>query len=174
MELPHLQIICGRLYRDCRKARQRLRCRLPGIGEARGILGRYLQDVLEQLPGNGAQLARQVLKALVSSESTCWVRSKRDLAAAVQAEAAFLAEILDAPVRDRVLQREEVDGEVRYQLAHEYLIQEVGKWLDREDLAVKQAQELLQGTASWKQNRELLIPRWPYARLTWNARRCAH
>jgi formylglycine-generating enzyme required for sulfatase activity len=100
-----------------------------------------------------------MLKALVSSESTRWVRSERDLAAAVQAEPASLAGILDALVRDRVLQREEVDGEVRYQLAHEYLIQEVGKWLDSQDLAIKQAQEILQRqVASWKQRKELLLP----------------
>ena len=113
-------------------------------GGAQGILGRYLQDVLEQLPGDTLGMARRVLKVLISSEGTRSVQSEDALAAAVGGNPAALSPILEALVRARILQYEEAEGEMRYQLAHEYLIQEIGGWLDPAELALKQTEELLQ------------------------------
>jgi len=87
------------------------------------------------------------------------VQGEAELAAAVGVDVADLTPILKALVQARILQREEADAEVRYQLAHEYLIQEIGAWLDPRDLAAKQAQVLLQRQLiSWRQNSDILIP----------------
>jgi hypothetical protein len=160
MELPHLQIICSRLYETLPDGETAITLgSYEAQGGAHGILGRYLQDVLEQLPGDGADAARRALKVLISSEGMRSVQSQAALAAMIGADAATLTPILDALVRARVVQCEEADGEVRYQLAHEYLIPEIGTWLDTSDRATKQAQELLQRQLiSWRQNKELLIP----------------
>ena len=55
MELPHLQIICTSLYKGLPQGETVITLQsYQALGEARGILGRYLQDVMEQLPGNDA------------------------------------------------------------------------------------------------------------------------
>jgi formylglycine-generating enzyme required for sulfatase activity len=160
MELPHLQIICSKLYDVLPAGGATITLEsYRGQGGAQGILGRHLQDVLEQFPGDGAGVARRMLKALISSEGTRSVQSAVGLASATGTDAAGVAPILEALVRARILQCEETGGEVRYQLAHEYLIREIGAWFDPTELAARQAQELLQRQLiSWRQRPTLLIP----------------
>jgi hypothetical protein len=152
MELPHLQIICARLYETLAEGESAitLAC-YEELGRAAGVLGGYLNDVLNKLPGQREVVAKEVLKELVSSEATRRVLSYDDLAVRVEAVQSELDDVLARLVSDRLLRRDEVAGQVVYEMAHEYLIEEIKKWIDQADLAFKQAEELLiREVANWR------------------------
>src|SRR6266568_1933156 len=62
-------------------------------------------------------------------------------------------------VNARLLRREEGEGEFLYELVHEFLITEIGTWIEPADLEIKQIAELLQReTINWRVH-QLLIPK---------------
>jgi HEAT repeat protein len=162
MELPHLQILCTQLWRELEDGGTRITlASYEALGQAAGILTGYLKGELAKLPGGQGPLAREVLKELVSSDATKRVLGHTMLAARIEGEAEELDRVLAWLVNRRLLHREEVEGEIRYEMAHEYLIEEIREWIEPADLAFKQAQELLAGeVATWRRSgRTLLIPR---------------
>ncbi len=63
MELPHLQIICSRLYETLDDGETSITlASYEKLGRAEGVLGGYLNSVLDRLPGRGGSIAREVLK----------------------------------------------------------------------------------------------------------------
>jgi HEAT repeat protein len=162
MELPHLQILCTQLWRELEDGGTRITlASYEALGQAAGILTGYLKGELAKLPGGQGPLAREVLKELVSSDATKRVLGHTMLAARIEGEAEELDRVLAWLVNRRLLHREEVEGEVRYEMTHEYLIEEIREWIEPADLVLKQAEELLAGeVATWRRSdRTLLIPR---------------
>jgi formylglycine-generating enzyme required for sulfatase activity len=160
MELPHLQIVCTRLYEALAEEETAITlASYEEFGRTEGVLGDYLNGVLSRLPGRGETIAREVLKELVSSEATKRVQSYGTLAARVEAKRDELEDILARLVNARLLRRDEVAGDVVYEMAHEHLIEEIGKWIDQSDLEFKQVEELLvREVANWRVH-GTLIPR---------------
>jgi HEAT repeat protein len=152
MELPHLQIICTRLYESLPENGTVITlASYEKLGRVEGVLGRYLHDVLDRLPGKLESIARDVLKELVSSEATRRVLRYDVLVARIEAEQDKLDSVLGSLVDARLLRRKEEAGEVAYEMAHEYLIEEVKVWIDQADLTFKQAEELLmREVANWR------------------------
>jgi formylglycine-generating enzyme required for sulfatase activity len=152
MELPHLQIICTRLYEALAEGETAITlASYKELGRAEGVLGGYLNDVLDRLPGRGGAIAKEVLKELVSSEATKRVLSYGNLAARVEAEGDELGGVLARLVHARLLRRDEVAGEITYEMAHEYLIEEIKEWIDLADLEFKRVEELLvREVANWR------------------------
>ena len=152
MELPHLQIICTRLHEALAEGETVITlASYEDLGRAEGVLGSYLNDVLDRLPSGGGAIAREVLKELVSSEATRRVLGYGTLAARVEAKGDELDGVLARLVDARLLRRDEGGGEITYEMAHEYLIEEIKKWIDLADLEFKQAQELLmREVANWR------------------------
>ena len=145
MELPLLQIICTRLYeaRAAGEAHIFLKT-YEALGRAEGVLGSYLKSQLGEFPGREESLARSVLKELVRSDATKQVLSDKTLATRVEAQRDELDDVLHRLVNLRLLHRDEMEGEVLYELAHEYLATEIIKWVNPADQEFKQAEELLQ------------------------------
>lgn len=152
MELPHLQIICTCLYKTVTKDKTTITLAdYDALGGAEGILGTYLYDVLKQFPGVEERIAREVLKELVSSKSTRRVLSFGDLAERIADAESELAGVLGRLVDARLLHRTEDTSVVAYEMAHEYLIEEIEGWLDAADLEFKRIQETLERElASWR------------------------
>jgi HEAT repeat protein len=145
MELPHMQIICTKLFDNALSAGVNT-IDLPKyetLGRARGILGDYLNDVLERFPGRGGTVAKAVLKELVSSESTKRRLPDSTLISRIKVTPLDLDDTLIRLVNARLLRRDEVEGEVVYEMAHEYLIAQIKQWIDAADLAFKQVEDLL-------------------------------
>lgn len=153
LELPHLQIVCTRLYEALAPGETVIaEAHYHGLGKAEGILGDYLRREIEKL-GQDASLARAILVELLTSENT-----RRALSADALHE--FLIHRRDSPrlesvlatlIAARLLQREEIEGLVRYELAHEYLIGQIRAWVTAEDLRAKQAREALRrALANWR------------------------
>ncbi len=144
IELPHLQIICTRLYEALPVGETVIRLAFyDEFGRAEGILSDYLNNVLEKLPGREGSIAKEILKELVSSEATKRVLSRQALATHIQGESQTLDNVLKYLVDARLLRRTMEGGRIKYEMAHEYLIEEIKKWIDLSDLAFKQVQELL-------------------------------
>jgi HEAT repeat protein len=159
MELPHLQIICARLYETLAEGEPAITlARYKELGQAEGVLGGYLNDVLDKLPGRGEAIAKEVLKELVSSEATPRVLSDTALAARIAGEPEELDGVLVRLVNARLLiRREEATGETAYEMAHQYLIGEIRMWIDQADLKFKQVEELLmREVANWRVHRTLI------------------
>jgi HEAT repeat protein len=52
-------------------------------------------------------------------------------------------DVINRLVNARLLHRWELEGKICYEMAHEYLIAEIGQWIDQDELAFKQVDELL-------------------------------
>jgi HEAT repeat protein len=152
IELPHLQIICTRLYEALTTEKTSIPLALyERLGYAEGVLGSYLIKVLDKLPGSEAVIAKRVLKELISSKATRRVLAYDILMARVEAKRNELDDVLARLVHARLLRRGEVAGEITYEVVHEYLIREIKTWVDQRDLELKQVEELLaRETVSWR------------------------
>ncbi|HEX9923332.1 MAG TPA: hypothetical protein VGD99_11785, partial [Anaerolineae bacterium] len=160
VELPHLQIICTKLYETLSSSETTITlAAYERLGQAPGILSSYLNQVLDRLPHQEGHLARETLKTLVSSEATKRVLSDTTLAARVRVTLKVLNPLLKGLVNARLLRRLESGGEPSYEIAHEYLIEEIRVWLDVADLEFKQAEELLAREVQSWQAHGTLIPR---------------
>jgi hypothetical protein len=161
MELPHLQIICSRLFdsvfgegatQEPTEITLEVYKRLGGES---GILSSYLNHVLEGLTSVDAVIAKRILVSFIGYEPTRQVLSASSLAAKLDLDqrGAF-DRVLGHLVEARLLQCDQSGGVRRYEMAHEYLSDEVRTWLTEEDWARKRLEEKLHGeVASWQDDR---------------------
>jgi hypothetical protein len=160
MELPHLQIICSQLYAERNENQSVITLDdYIAFGRAQGILGNYLSKTLDRLPAEEHNIARRLLVELVSSQSTKRILPRENLLAIVEAPAEQVDAILRQLVNDRLLRvdKDTDNRQVLYEMAHEYLVDEISRWFDTELMAVKQMQELLQRAAiNWRTHRILM------------------
>lgn len=160
IELPHLQIICTQLYDGARAAIQESIevTQYEQLGRPAGILTGYLNKVLATLPGQGEIIAKAIFVELVSSEATKRVVSLNTLAARIQAAPEKFDQVIIQLEQARLLKRDENEGIPVYELAHEYLINQVTQWTTTQDVALKQVQELLEREVTNWRLHGVLIP----------------
>ncbi|MBN2305768.1 MAG: HEAT repeat domain-containing protein [Anaerolineae bacterium] len=147
MELPHLQIVCSQLYADLPPDRHVITCDdYQRMGKAQGILGNYLVNTLDDFSPENRDLAQRLLIELVSSQSTKRILSREELIAAAHAPQDQADRVLESLLSARLLRRdkESHEGQVLYEMAHEYLVDEISNWFDSAITSRKQIQELLQ------------------------------
>lgn len=157
---PQLQLVCDALWEARGPGERALTLRAyQALGEARSVLARHLQRTLDGLPPAERARARDVLKALVTTHDTRSVRRVGDIARAAglpEGEARARLDGLAALRLVRPLERE--DG-LWYELTHEVLAAEIGRWLSEEDRRIQQVRELLeQGVRGYEQLGLLLSP----------------
>jgi hypothetical protein len=154
---PQLQLVCSALY-DGLGHDERLitLTAYERLGGARGVLQKYLDDELARLRRDERALARGVLEELVTSQGTKAVKIDDELAMALDVDLSDVAPVLEKLVRARLLRAlEREDGGTAYELAHEYLIREIG--LGPEAQKRKQAEELIkQEVENWQRFGTLL------------------
>jgi len=166
IEPPLLQIVCDALYQQ---AAREHRTTIGGeeytaVGDLRTVLGRYLDTTLRQF-GTEHRNARGVLKALVTAGHTNWAGFPEELAlrmataglplTAQVIEQRFLHPFLQA----RLARATSVEGQTRYELAHEYLAAHIAEWLAEDERAPLARLELIaQAAAAYKRTGLLLEP----------------
>jgi energy-coupling factor transporter ATP-binding protein EcfA2 len=125
---PQLQLVCSTLYAGLTPTeRQITLAHYERLGGARGVLRQYLEDELARLPRDERTLARAALEELVTSQGTKTVKSGADLARGLEVEPSRLLPVLEKLVRARLLRALDRDDDgPAYELAHEYLIREIG------------------------------------------------
>lgn len=164
---PQLQIICDRLYQAMVSARGGSTITLAlyrQLGSAAAILGDHLDAALGELPVEQQSRARALLGALVSSAGIKQRLSLPALARVVDATPADAAAILDALVRQRIVQRYELAGQagaaaLEYELAHDTLAARIARWLGEEFWAAQRLREVVRmALPAWQHHSRLLAP----------------
>ncbi len=145
-------VISHRLYESPRG-------RKPGKPGAEGILASHLTRVLDsRLTSGQRKIALTILGSLVTYDGRRAVKTGKVLAAKRELAGELHSKVLEILVENRILrvERDEND-EKTYELAHDYLLQEIA--VDPDARARKLAQEILdREVAAWKENKHLRIP----------------
>ena len=146
--------------------------RLDTLRGAEAILATYVSQALALLPtlkqadgsilGADPQLARELLKVMVTSQATKAALTQTDMESWL--EATGLIRPVDEIDRQRLLHTRqgleqlrllrgfERDAAPYYELAHDYLAAEIGSWLNEEDKQARLVQELLRRALdNWEQ-----------------------
>ena len=135
VELPYLQVVMDRLYRQALEVAAQsgaaptlTQASYLALGELGDILARFLEEEVQKLAD--ADAGRQVLKAMVTSDGTSRVLDRPSLAQEVEnfgepIPEARLETLLRALIDARILR--EADG--RLQLRHDALAKTVQAWM---------------------------------------------
>jgi formylglycine-generating enzyme required for sulfatase activity len=153
VELTHLQIVCTKLFDSLPEGEKVITLALyRSLGEIEQILSTYLKDILEKLPAEQNEMARNILKGLVSSTATKRVLSLSALQKQVPLDQPTLKGVLERLIDARLVrENDDPASGAQYEMAHAYLAEEIIKWIGQDELEVKKAQELLQRElASWR------------------------
>lgn len=147
---PQIQIVCCRLYesKDDRGIRDHI---YEKLGRASNILANYLNQQIDSV-SNDTDEARQILKAMVTSRGTKDVLRPPEIAErsglSVDQTQNWLNVLKDTA---RLVRTVEIDKEKRYELSHEYLTDEIWRWMGNDDIQRRQAEEILsREMKSWK------------------------
>jgi formylglycine-generating enzyme required for sulfatase activity len=158
VELTHLQIVCTKLYEALPEGEKVISVHLyQSLGETEGILTNYLDDTLSTLPDYKQLVARNILKALVSSKATNRILHMPDLLVVIPPDVSVVEDVLQYLIDARLLRQGETLEGIEYELAHAYLAQKVYHWVGQDEIENKEAQELLQRElANWRVHRSLV------------------
>ena len=147
---PLLQIVCDGLYHHAQEAGKTHigEEEYAALGDVRDVLGHYLDATLRQFGATQPQ-ARAVLKALVTAEGTKRASFVEELVARVQTTGmALTAEVIERDILRRLMQArlvrvEDVVGQPRYELAHEFLVSTIGAWIAESERELTKVLELI-------------------------------
>lgn len=162
---PHLQLVCDALYEHAgTQGRARIDMSdYTAVGEVSGVLTNYVEDALRKHPGAQRELARNLLIALVSSQSTRYVCDAATAAAEIGADQVAVMEVLDRMVDQRLV-RELEEG--RFELAHDSLAATIADWIDDAQRQRKQVQEMVRRQErEWRQNPAFILGSGRFARV---------
>jgi len=156
---PQLQIVCDTLYDAIPEGEKRITlASYTALGETRKILADYLERVLRELEPDERTLARELLKQLVTSEQTKTVSRVVDLARVLGQPEPAVQKVLADFVNRRLIRQVQREEGTWFELAHEYLVEEIGRWLSDKDRELKKVRELLEQAVRNHRNLGMLIP----------------
>jgi len=154
---PQLQIVCDHLY-DARNENGELTLDCyERLGTASKILANYLERVLQRFKTAELETAREILAALISVEGQRLVLKLSELMRTGFAGTSRLGTILDELVAARIVRQRQQDGEAWLELAHDFLIPEVSRWLTDEARLLKKARGVLERAMENHRGHQLLI-----------------
>jgi hypothetical protein len=139
---PQLQIVCDTLYDFRGPAGVITLETYQQLGGASRILTGYMSRVLGHFNSADLQLARGILKALISDRGERRVVRESPLVTGVGA--ADTSRVVEDLVAARVMCRRNQDGEGWLELAHDFLLGEVTQWLTAEDRSLKRARAVVE------------------------------
>jgi conflict system STAND superfamily ATPase/WD40 domain-containing protein len=150
IEPPLLQIVCDALYQQAQDAgRTSIGAEeYAALGDVRQALVRYLDATLRQF-GQQQPQARAVLKALVTTEGTKRASFVDEIVARLHSTGLALTEeaverdFLRKLVQARLVRVEDIEGRPRYELAHEFLVQQIGTWIADSERELTKVLELI-------------------------------
>lgn len=150
VEPPQLQLVCDTLYEALDTGmiaptvhRMTLR-QLNQLGGVAGILGGYLERMIQDFPSRERQDVKQVLLALVSPEGTRAASRLEEIGLRTRITPTRTQELLEKLVQRRLLRlisREEGDW---FELTHEYLTREILAWQDEAFRELRRLRQLLE------------------------------
>ena len=148
---PHLQIICDRLYQEI--AREGRAVTVENINtnwNIQKILNDWLKDKIKEInvPNVDRKGIENVLKTFITGKG---IREIGTLSPSMVIESLKgssltvdqVSELLDNLHKERILKREFVDDEPRYELIHDCLAQTIKSMMSDDEIEVKKAKEFL-------------------------------
>ena len=173
VEPAQLQIVCYRLYEDLVESGQWsvdsgqpgtfTLARYQALGGTKAILAGYLDDVLAKLPEEERELARGVLKSMVTGQETKAALSAREIAQdeivrRLGLDEETVGRIL-AELRDhRVVRKLTLAEGDSYELGHEVMVEKVWQWVTVEEARFKYARDMLRQDLNNYRNLGILMP----------------
>src|SRR6185369_14623588 len=154
---PQIQIVCDNLFRR-RRSGEISMVLYESVGGAPAILNEFMEEQLKKL-GSQHHLAREVLKAMVTSEGTKDVLTPADISRRANQRPKDVGRVLFM-LRDvcRLVRTVEGDGSIRFELAHEYLTISIWAWLSEEEKDRRDIEELLiKELRAWRQFKTLRL-----------------
>jgi DNA-binding beta-propeller fold protein YncE len=157
---PQLQLVCSSLYDSLDGAKKITRERYDSLGGTTGILSSYLKKVIRNLPKDEREVAPKLLEALIDSNKQRVRRTKEELANDPGLSSAGPHNI-DKTLRrlgdHRLLriQEGEAPGTMTYELAHDYLVNDIS--IDEQVQTRKRVQELLDQRLREFQQHKILL-----------------
>lgn len=155
-----LQIVCDSLF-DHRDSLHGITLAVyERLGTTRKILAGYLERVLTRFTSRDLELAKTILKTLLSTKGNRLVLRLSDLEGRVGAGAPFgtaVRRLVDELVASRIVRRSSQDGAGWIELAHDCLIPEISRWFTEEDRSLKEARAVIE-RAMENYRAHLLIP----------------
>lgn len=145
---PHLQLACSVLHEKMPAGTTELTLdAYRNLGGFAAIVGDHLDDVIEtELADDRAGIARDIFLALVTSANQRAIRPEDDLLSIVGAAhggAGKVTPVLEVLRARGLLVRVRGDGEASWELVHDSLVARVLAWIDRRDLARRNAMEVV-------------------------------
>ena len=157
---PQLQIVLDRLHasRDAGSGAV-TKASYDDLGGVRSILIGYLQATLTEDFKEDRELARAVLKTMVTERGTKAVISLDEIARRLSRPREDVEGIMERLLRARLVRGLGEVGIREFELAHEYLIQEVQGWDSDEEISIQHARMVLRSSlANWQRFGSLLGP----------------
>lgn len=158
---PQLQIVCDRLYDARARDGQVSLAAYEKLGTAAQILTNYLERVLQRFNAEDLDLAKELLTALISAESQRLVLRVEEvltrIAARTQQSATRLKHLLEELARARIVRFRNHGGEGWIELAHDFLLPEISRWLTAEAFALKRARGVLERALENYRGHQLLL-----------------
>lgn len=150
---PKLQIVLDRL--DHYRPNDSLYLKLDTyqrLGGVRQILVDYLYEVVDRHP---EAVARRILLAMISPQGTKEAVSLAEISGRLDLPVSSLESVMNALLQARLVRSLSEFG--LYELAHEYLMEEIQSWADEAELAARHARMILEHELeSWSQLQSLL------------------
>jgi transcription termination factor NusA len=149
---PDVQIVGYQLFEKRDKERKNISIdEYEALGGAEGIIGDYFFGLVEDYPTDQKELARNVLKLLVTSYETKNQFTMEEIRRSLKlATGQALPEMMARLVNDRLVSRM---PDQRYELVHDYLAAQIrARWITEEELEVKRLKEMLRGwVREWRE-----------------------
>jgi len=159
IEPPQLQIVMDHLYDALPPGGTSITFKsYKALGGTRKILTGYLERVLQQLPAPRRRIGREILKMLVTSEETKVISRLADLMRNVECSEDEALDILSEFSDHRLIRRVQTEDGHWYELMHEYLVEEISRWLSAADKELKRVRELLEQAVRNYRNLHMLMP----------------
>ena len=150
---PQLQIVCDTLYDALPTGDRRMTlASYEALGGTRKILTDYLDRVLRESPAPERETARAVLKQLVTAEETKSVLRLADLGRLVARSEEEVSRVLTDLSNRRLVREVPREDGYWFELSHEYLVQEIARWLSDHERELKRVRELLEQAVRNRRN----------------------
>jgi DNA-binding winged helix-turn-helix (wHTH) protein len=144
---PQLQIVCDRLFDARGRGGPLTMTAYEKLGTAAQILASYLERVLHHFNANDLQDAREILSTLISADHQRLVLRVAEVFARVQpripADTKHISLLIEELAAARVVRYRTQDGEGWLELAHDFLLPEIMRWMTSETVALKRARGII-------------------------------
>ena len=162
IEPPQLQIVLDRLY-DHRLLGEDGASRISwdsyqAVGGAQALLRGYFEEALQTSLGPEKERARLLLKHMVTKRRTKAVVTVEELRTALGWPLENLTAVLKLLVESRLVRSWQEEDRGSYELAHDFLTQEIATWQTPQEIAIKHAMMVLRNEMRNFQKLGVLMP----------------